>query len=366
MAGILNNKERIMDTLVTSLGREQAANGVLRVRYASFTDYHTFYRASGSNNVADDHTSRIYFETFSREQDLIIPELDLGSAISRPFKAGDFTLDGETLASGTFRRGVSLYDEILSGSALPAMASAALNEITDNFRDLKILGTKDTFSDTTGFSFNETTITFPYRGSPGWLLSPEDIANGLLDRSTRFNDSASSHISVDAAPSLFMDEKLAHLPNFKYLPPVNTPDAFSPIPQPIGKYAKITRDAPLTYNEIIARLHELNRKPQVLSFHETSADNNFFAQVFEVNLTDDTFKKLDIIDIGEFETPMDEFSRSKHVFFVGKIIDNAQLPANMALKHGIRKLAGPLADANPMSHISDSQTFFNIFTVVIE
>ena len=60
MAGILNNKERIMDSLVTQLGREQAAEGVLNFRFASFTDYHTFYQLSGSDNVAEDHTSRIY------------------------------------------------------------------------------------------------------------------------------------------------------------------------------------------------------------------------------------------------------------------------------------------------------------------
>ena len=104
MAGILNNKERIMDFLVTKEGRRQAASGQLMIRYATFTDHHTFYRASGSNGVAEDATDRIYFEATSRYQDVVVPELEPGTtSISRPFRTEDFSISGKTIASGTFR-----------------------------------------------------------------------------------------------------------------------------------------------------------------------------------------------------------------------------------------------------------------------
>ena len=45
MAGILDNKNRIMDTIITTSGRRQISSGRLRVEYASFTDGGTFYEA---------------------------------------------------------------------------------------------------------------------------------------------------------------------------------------------------------------------------------------------------------------------------------------------------------------------------------
>jgi len=347
MAGILNSKERIMDTLVTQLGREQAANGQLNVRFASFTDYHCFYRASGSNNCAEDHTDRVYFEAFSRDQDLIIPELDLGTT-SKPFKTADFEMDGVTIAEGTLRVGNVDYVNIKSGSNFAPSVGKLLKQITDNFKDLKLITTKDTFSDTSGFSFNESTGSFIFKN--------DSFNTEVNENSTRFNDGA-SEVSVATTPSLFMDEKLNHLPNFKYLPPVNTTSATSQDPRPLGLYEKINNDA-YTYEGLMDHLKENIREKKEFLFSDTSYDNNFFAQVFSVNETTKEFEKLQIIDFGEFSTPEDDYSQSKHVYFIGKIVEDMQLGNQISADL-------PFEDIFP-SLKSRSQTFFNIFTVVLE
>ena len=95
MAGILNKKERMLDLIVTHEGRRQAAQGQLKIAYATFTDMHTFYQASGSFNVAEPADSRLFFEAANRVQDVVVPELEPGNSL-RPFRAGDFIVDGHT------------------------------------------------------------------------------------------------------------------------------------------------------------------------------------------------------------------------------------------------------------------------------
>lgn len=75
MAGILDNKKRIMDTIVTQEGRRQLTSGNFKIKYASFTDGNTFYEedlAVGST----DATIRIPFEAVNKFQDNIVFETD--------------------------------------------------------------------------------------------------------------------------------------------------------------------------------------------------------------------------------------------------------------------------------------------------
>ena len=86
MAGILDSKQRIMDVIITEEGRRQVATGELRIEFASFTDAHTFYEASGSaGDIASDASHRLFLEAFNRPQDQIVLETDdVGQLI--PFK----------------------------------------------------------------------------------------------------------------------------------------------------------------------------------------------------------------------------------------------------------------------------------------
>ena len=75
MSGILDNKKRIMDVVITQEGKRQMANGDIRIQFASFTDKHTYYEAdvvSGSS----DAQGRLYFEASSLPFDQITFETD--------------------------------------------------------------------------------------------------------------------------------------------------------------------------------------------------------------------------------------------------------------------------------------------------
>ena len=104
MAGILNKKERMLDVIVTSEGKRQATQGQLKIAFASFTDMHTFYQGSGSFDVAETADTRLFFEATNRVQDVVVPELEPGNSL-RPFRTGDFFVDGHTMASGSFKVG---------------------------------------------------------------------------------------------------------------------------------------------------------------------------------------------------------------------------------------------------------------------
>lgn len=307
MAGILNSKERIMDFLITKEGRRQAASGQLMIRYATFTDHHTFYQASRSNGVAEDATDRIFFEANSRYQDVIVPELEPGTtSISRPFRTADFNIHGKTIASGTFRNGVSeLSQTILTGSALAAGTGRMLDGITKNFTDLKIIGSEDPFALTDGFKLT-TPLTGTFRITDTTVFNE---APAGPDGST-----GSETININTSLSLFQDSKMSHLPNFTYMPPVNMSGDPDTPGEVLGNYPRFDDDRIMTYQEL---QEHLSKKESVdVMFEETSRDNNLVVQFFEMANLD--VEKLSIIDFGSFPDN-DPFSPDKNVYFIGKI-----------------------------------------------
>ena len=89
----------------------------------------------------------------------------------------------------------------------------------------------------------------------------------------------------------------------------------------------------MKYEDLVAELK--GREKETITFYETSLENNLIGQFFEIGQT--TFKKLDVIDFGEFVTGDEDFPE-KHVFFVGKVFPDSK----------------------------DSYTFVNMFTLVFE
>ena len=171
MAGILNNKERVMDFSITQEGKRQAGTGEMRIRYATFTDLHTFYETSGSLEIpelAADASDRIFFETHNRYQDVIVPELEAGYSL-RPFRTKDFEVVGGTLASGTVNTGISNHPNILSGAQLSDNIGAVLDGITQNFADQRIVGSIDEFSLYQNVSVIPTTGTFKLASTTQFL-----------------------------------------------------------------------------------------------------------------------------------------------------------------------------------------------------
>jgi len=67
----------------------------------------------------------------------------------------------------------------------------------------------------------------------------------------------------------------------------------------------------------------VEKERSVMTFLKTSEENNIIMQMFEVDDKRLKFKKLDVIDFGEFTVEEDENRPNKHVFFVGKIFLNS-------------------------------------------
>ena len=165
MAGILDSKERVLDFIVTQEGKRQAGIGDLRVKFASFTDLHTFYEKSGSLEIpdlAEDASSRIFFESYSRYQDVIVPELEAGSSL-RPFKTQDFSVAGGLIASGTLKVGFIDTPDVMLASSSDGTVSfidgmslqpvqRVLDGIAQNFSDLQTIATIDEYAQNNNFN----------------------------------------------------------------------------------------------------------------------------------------------------------------------------------------------------------------------
>ena len=315
MAGILDTKERLFDFIVTEEGRRQATAGQMKFQFATLTDTHTFYAASGSqeSDVAEDASDRIYFEATNKYQDVIVPELEPGNSM-RPFRTSDFSISGKQIASGTFNVGFTTKVTNLTGSKLQNNVGRALDGIGQNFTNLQLLATEDPFALSSKFGLNPVTSSFHV-----WDDMPtEKSSNGRVD--------------LSSAPSLFADRRFSHFINFEYLPPKNVDSSTGP-GAPLGNYAKLNEEPDKTYDEFIARLK--NMQYQEVNFSDTSRDNNVVGQFFEVNNLG--IEKLSIVDHGEFPDT-DPLKSSHRVFFIGKLLrDN-----------------------------TGTETFLNIFTVVFE
>lgn len=312
MAGILNRKTRFVDTFLTQQGREQIAKGELRFNFATFSDYHTFYEKSAENPiVAEDAIERIFFEAANRPQDLVIPEFDNDGGMN--FPAGDFDIvDGQLmLTSGSTR--------ILSGAELVESASMAIADSSESFAAMRPLRTEEAIAETTGFELSQNSAQF--------LVTSYLPISPLNPR----------QISLSNVESLWQDKKLSHVPNFKFMPPVNKVSSKN-----LRVYPKLQQPAPLTFGDLATELGANNPSgetgvgpPISISFPATSNDNNLVGQVFEVR--SDGIDKLRMIDFGEFDDS-DPYSPGKHIFFVGKLFKDDD----------------------------DESTFVNLFTVVFD
>lgn len=288
--GILNNKQRILDSLITLEGRRQINGGQLKIKFAAFSDKHTFYEgsiASGSTDASE----RVFFEAVSLPQDQITFEADdSGRLLS--FDGRSFTkiVDGKPVISGSF---------LTDSSQFASTANTLLTGSVLNFKDLRIIGSQDLFIDDNEF-----------------LINPKEITFALSDENPIRSNSIQS-ISVNQADSFFQDRRLSHIKNFQYLPPRNKSTITDTRGASLGNYQKLSQQPILTLNELMDTLK--NKEEQVVHFSETSRMNNVFCQFFEVSAND--MKKLDVIDFGTFPSEGEDV----HVFFAGKIfVDDLQ------------------------------------------
>jgi len=375
VAGILDKKTRIMDAVVTESGRRQMSAGRLRIEYASLTDGEAFYEA-GEGSAADDATQRIYFECQgTRRQDFITFETDdSGKLMGYPINE-DLTIIGEDL----FQRGSnsSLSDinswTFVSGSGdFASLSSGIVTSSIDHFKDNYMLGSDNLAS---GIYNN-------------FVVNPESFEY-LISNSFPFVRGPDASIcDIDAVECLFLDKRLSHIPNFKFLPPLvvepnnrimtmlkrapiaaskkrfnraflgsyrplgeaqreikysdviknlngsirNDPDRYSSVPNdrnlPFSTWQE-ANDIRVSEKSISSTRESVDaipigvpRERCIVTFNKTSEMNNIVMQMFEANSDTLKFKKLDVIDFGEFTDSNDTSRPNKHVFFAGKVFLN--------------------------------------------
>ncbi len=286
MAGILDSKSRIMDVVITDQGRRQIASGQMRIEYATFTDIGAFY-SGDEGGVIDDPSPRIYFEASSDlPSDLVTFETD-DSGFLVPYRADSFGAGGNNLTiSG------SLRDKKSTSQASEAISQAIL----ESWKNLQVIGSIDPLDDLQEFQPSRKLISFSIRDD--FPFKPNDVKVAV----------------IDDVESLNHDMRLSKLDNFKYLPPINSSGEFAS--QPIGSFPNLNETLDQDRQSFESRLTGLEYAD--VEFIETSIENNFVMQIFELS-EDDGMIKLDVIDYGNRPSAADK-SKLVRTLFAGKIL----------------------------------------------
>jgi hypothetical protein len=286
MAGILDSKTRVLDTIMTQEGRRQLATGDFHIEFASFTDGEIFYEqdVSGSANAGQ----YVMFEASSLPSDQVAFEADDSGRLVA-FKGSNLQFsDGKVLSGSS--EGLSF----VTGTQFVSTAESMLLTSELNFQRLRILRNDDAiFDEDKEFSLSVNDLTFH------------------ITTTIPFLENQVSKASVDKIESLFQDKRLSHLPNFRYLPPVNRPTIDGTATQ-LGDYPVIgQRQTPMEWDDISKSLQD--REFREIEFLQTALKGNLVCQFFEIR--QDSVQKLDVIDHGEFFVD----GSLRRVFFVGKV-----------------------------------------------
>ena len=352
--GILDKKTRFIDLVVTQEGKRQIAAGKLRAEFASLSDCNAFYEKGEEDSVAQ----RLYFEVMDRPENGIVLEKDDSGQIFN----FNFSPTGSLVGNNIFIKDTKITDRLklipARGADFKIGENAVLDSSLRHFKNNYFVGTNDILEQN-DFEIDKKEITFtiqngqPFKGSPYREI-----------------------INVNDAEPFFLDSKLTHLDNFKFLPPKNKDGSA------YGNYEDIRSTSRSSWEDINSllgprsnvndalfdrknsrnllknqqgdvgylsqKLIKHGKIPQppgvapkqveTIKFLKTSTKNNFILQIYEDGLGP-TMNKLDIIDAGVFTDLNDVNKRyEKQVFYVGKVYyDDFKVP-----------------------------TFINIFTIVMD
>lgn len=315
MSGILDNKSRVLDTIMTLEGRRQLSQGGIDVSYVSFSDSMTFYAADVASG-SQDATQRIYLESCQLPQDQITFQADdagnvqpFGNTVGIAQANGKIVSYAYTATSGTVVGG-NQATSASQGDVFAGAADQLLASSIGNFNRLRVIATHDNVFEDDGFAVGPNQLTF------------------ALNNDRPIKDPTQYTVNLSSLDSIFGDPRFSNLPNFRYLPPINRTtdatidltDSASTSQLQLASYVPWGRTqlAGLSYQQI---KHELGYYEQLgymrqLSFDPTSLRNTLVGQFFEKNFN--TLQKLDVVDYGIHRTGNPSASTA-HIFFVGKV-----------------------------------------------
>lgn len=292
---ILDRKTRILDSIITDVGKKQLAIGEFKPSFYSFTDSGIVYSfsdkyVSGAYNITDHLGTIISFEAVSKAEDQITNEVDDG---------GKLIIKNLSSSIGA----VSVFGSsiIISGTMLPFsnsvdLKATVLSSSINNFNKHFILSSKNTITDEyENFQASTNNITFE-------ITSDKPLSPGL------------QYANINNVESLPFDRRLNHVPNYKFLTPVNKTTQI-----PIGAYRNIKTIENTTLLDVLKEVSGalVNGHTKTINFID-GPNSKWLFQMFE--FTDSNGSKLDLIDFGSFETRNETGLVNKHVVYAGKLL----------------------------------------------
>lgn len=288
--GLLDPKSRILDVVLTDVGRAALAHNNLKIAYFSLTDATTFYETDISGS--SDATVRLHAECATDlPQDVISLLANDAGQLTRVRSSA---LTG-SVYGGHFLEGIHQDSTILSGSAFASVAPLILSSSIDNLKNNFLLGTIDEFFEDSEFRAGPSLIEFA-------LLNEDDVGS-------------SSTVNVTTLESFFQDPLFSHVDNFQYLPPINKQTSIDNPPSLLGQYSAVGGNITMNYEDVkreIATARRVGRLRTVM-FDPAPRTNNMHLQFFEQ--TSNGMSKLDVLDFGTYR----DNDAPVRVLFVGKV-----------------------------------------------
>ena len=284
MAGLLDDKSRVIDAILTQSGKSQALAGGLRVRYVTLSDSGASY-VGDSNGIAVYPSASLNLECFSTPWDTITVETD-ESGMMLGFAGDSFSLtpDGKAVVSGSLSSAVNIADE-LSKTSL------------DSFKNLQVISSRNKFLN-----------------DPGLSVIPEKYVYSITDRFPFSGEPPKSNI--DDVDSFFTDKRLSNLPNFRYLPPVQRSRSQGGTSEALGDYANLSEENQYSQRDPLKSLSSLEGVS--VQFSSRTEDSTLAIQVFEE--ATGYVQKLDVVRYGPIGISPE--GGQSTVYFLGKIYED--------------------------------------------
>lgn len=388
--GVLDNKSRIVDTVITEAGRESLARGDFDISYYSFSDsgvHYDIFTGSRGQLVVDDAAAGFFPEAPSAlAHDIMYFRSNDAGGVDRPAVDGYYLANGSIavrLVSGTVEL-TSSYDSPLTPIAGTQFSSFAQHAIADNYRNVEkhrlIKSSNPLFADSyfqeqsqLVFSLSTDNSGTPSQPADGKVLLRFDYPTPERLFGPTYNGLHA--VDLRQVSDVRHDKRFSDIDNFLYLPPTRklsknekaglqeytskTKDAYSSISANInltdpanGDYWFKLQDTsvtsfnlPLSSDDIVG--NSAGIVDQLIHYNGTQKSRANGAttvwksishpyprlafQVFEVNATEGRMKVLDILDPGPIKNP-DGSQYNKRIFFAGKVVfDSGNRPIFLSI-----------------------------------
>lgn len=292
---ILDRKTRILDSIITNVGKAQLAAGNFKPNFYSFSDSGIVYSfadkfVSGAFNKENHLETILSLEAVSKTEDRITEEVDDGGKLvikNLSSSIGSLVVYGD---------GIFLSGSIVDSSSSIDLKSVVASSSIDNFRKHFILGSKNIITDEyENFSASQNSVSF--------FITPEKpIEPGI------------QYANINNVESLPFDKRFDHVLNYKFLTPINKTNR-----QSIGNYSNIKTEPLSTFDQILKEASGSinNGYGKTINFQD-GPNSKWFVQMFE--FSNNSGIKLDLIDYGSFETRNENGLITKHVVYAGKLL----------------------------------------------